>query len=58
MYFLVLLAILVLFLLDAIREMRKYSNLETGEHSHGHLDAEMQGIITEKKFNLNNHNNF
>lgn len=43
MYFLVLLAILVLFLLDAIREMRKYSNVEGGEHAHAHLDAEMQG---------------
>lgn len=42
-YFLVLLAILVLFLLDAIREMRKYSM--AGEHAgeHAHLDAEMQG---------------
>ncbi|XP_012276773.1 B-cell receptor-associated protein 31 [Orussus abietinus] len=40
-YFLVLLAVLILFLLDAIREMRKYSNVETGEHAH--LDAEMQG---------------
>lgn len=40
-YFMILLAILVLFLLDAIREMRKYSNFESGEHQH--LDAEMQG---------------
>ncbi|XP_066998697.1 B-cell receptor-associated protein 31 [Anabrus simplex] len=39
-YFLVLLAILVLFFLDAIREMRKYSNPE--ESVHQHLDAEMQ----------------
>jgi B-cell receptor-associated protein 31 len=43
MYFLVLLAILVLFLLDAIREMRKYSSTEVAEHAHAHLDAEMQG---------------
>ncbi|XP_014216811.1 B-cell receptor-associated protein 31 [Copidosoma floridanum] len=42
-YFLVLLAILVLFLLDAIREMRKYSNTEVSDHAHAHLDAEMQG---------------
>lgn len=42
-YFLILLAILVLFLLDAIREMRKYSNAESSEHPHLHLDAEMQG---------------
>lgn len=42
-YFLVLLAILVLFLLDAIREMRKYSNIEAGEHMH--LNTEMQGEI-------------
>ncbi|XP_012149528.1 B-cell receptor-associated protein 31 isoform X2 [Megachile rotundata] len=40
-YFLILLAILVLFLLDAIREMRKYSSPEHSDH--GHLDAEMQG---------------
>lgn len=41
-YFLILIAILVLFLLDAIREMRKYSTLEA-ENDHKHLDAEMQG---------------
>ncbi|XP_034943817.1 B-cell receptor-associated protein 31 [Chelonus insularis] len=40
-YFFILLAILVLFLLDAIREMNKYSRAEYNEH--GHLDAEMQG---------------
>lgn len=45
MYFLVLLAILVLFLLDAIREIRKYSSPEVHEHAHAHLDAEMQGIV-------------
>lgn len=39
-YFLILLAILVLFLLDAIREMKKYSSTE---QDHAHLDAEMQG---------------
>ncbi|XP_023022407.2 B-cell receptor-associated protein 29 isoform X1 [Leptinotarsa decemlineata] len=45
-YFLILLAILVLFLLDAIREMRKYSNLaEADEHGHAHLDREMQGSM-------------
>nr|QBH73422.1 bcr-associated protein [Aphelinus abdominalis] len=43
MYFLVLLAILVLFLMDAIREMRKYSSIEVSDHGHAHLDAEMQG---------------
>lgn len=44
-YFLVLLAVLVLFLLDAIREMKKYSSLDhsTDGHGHLHLDAEMQG---------------
>jgi len=42
-YFLILLAILVLFLLDAIREMRKYSNVDSSDHPHQHLDAEMQG---------------
>ncbi|KOC60310.1 B-cell receptor-associated protein 31 [Habropoda laboriosa] len=41
-YFLALLAILVLLLLDAIRETRKYSTLgDPSEHTH--LDAEMQG---------------
>lgn len=40
MYFFVLLIILVLFLLDAIREMKKYSSTE---QDHAHLDAEMQG---------------
>lgn len=40
-----LLGILVLFLLDAIREMRKYSNLEAEEHGHAHLDREMQGSM-------------
>ncbi|XP_065161615.1 B-cell receptor-associated protein 31 isoform X2 [Atheta coriaria] len=39
-YFMILLAVLVLFLLDAIREMRKYSHHGDGEHKH--LDAEMQ----------------
>lgn len=41
-YFLFLMGILILFLLDAIREMRKYSTVEHTEHSL-HLDAEMQG---------------
>ncbi|GFG37265.1 hypothetical protein Cfor_10958 [Coptotermes formosanus] len=41
-YFFVLLAVLVLFFLDAIREMRKYSSPETTEATHAHLDAEMQ----------------
>lgn len=40
-YFFILLAILILFLLDAIREIRKYSDMTTSEHAH--LDAEMQG---------------
>ncbi|GLH01056.1 hypothetical protein R5R35_006287 [Gryllus longicercus] len=39
-YFMILIAVLVLFFLDAIREMRKYSNPEEGTHQH--LDAEMQ----------------
>jgi B-cell receptor-associated protein 31 len=42
-YFFVLLATLVLFFLDALREMKKYSNLDKNEHAH--LDAEMQGIL-------------
>lgn len=45
MYFLILLGILVLFLLDAIREMRKYSSLDDNEHGHAHLDREMQGSM-------------
>lgn len=40
-YFLILIGVLILCLLDAIREMQKYSNIETSEHQH--LDAEMQG---------------
>ncbi|XP_011502097.1 PREDICTED: B-cell receptor-associated protein 31 [Ceratosolen solmsi marchali] len=40
-YFFVLLATLVLFLIDAIREIRKYSSVDASEHTH--LDAEMQG---------------
>ncbi|CAG9786918.1 unnamed protein product [Diatraea saccharalis] len=41
-YFFVLVGVLVLCLLDAIREMQKYS--EGGDKSeHQHLDAEMQG---------------
>lgn len=40
-YFLILIGVLVLCLLDAIREMQKYSSIESTEHQH--LDAEMQG---------------
>lgn len=40
-YFLVLIGVLVLCLLDAIREMQKYSNVDATDHQH--LDAEMQG---------------
>uniref|UniRef100_A0A0A9WIV2 Endoplasmic reticulum transmembrane protein n=1 Tax=Lygus hesperus TaxID=30085 RepID=A0A0A9WIV2_LYGHE len=40
-YFGFLILILTLFLLDAIREMRKYSNKENHEHSH-HLEGELQ----------------
>lgn len=40
-YFLILIGVLVLCLLDAIREMQKYSNIEATDHQH--LDAEMQG---------------
>ena len=40
-YFLILIGVLVLCLLDAIREMQKYSSIEATEHQH--LDAEMQG---------------
>lgn len=42
-YFVVLLGVLVLFLMDAIREMRKYStSLDHTEHHH-QLNVEMQG---------------
>jgi len=43
-YFYILFAILVLFFLDAIREMNKYSDDKIGgDHAHGqHLDAQMQ----------------
>lgn len=37
----ILIGVLVLCLLDAIREMQKYSNIESSDHQH--LDAEMQG---------------
>lgn len=40
-YFTFLLFVLVLFLLDSIREMRKYSNPELSD-AHQHLDHEMQ----------------
>lgn len=40
-YFTFLLCILVLFLLDSIREMRKYSNPDLSDN-HQHLDHEMQ----------------
>lgn len=40
-YFFVLVGVLVLCLLDAIREMQKYSDVEKTDHQH--LDAEMQG---------------
>lgn len=40
-YFLILIGVLILCLLDAIREMQKYSSLEATDHQH--LDAEMQG---------------
>uniref|UniRef100_A0A2S2P1T1 Endoplasmic reticulum transmembrane protein n=1 Tax=Schizaphis graminum TaxID=13262 RepID=A0A2S2P1T1_SCHGA len=40
-YFTFLLMILVLFLLDSVREMRKYSNPELND-AHQHLDHEMQ----------------
>lgn len=42
-YFIILFGILILCLLDAIREMRKYSSLESEVQGHQHLDAEMQG---------------
>lgn len=41
-YFTVLLGVLCLFLLDAIREIRKYSN-EPGTDSHQQLNMELQG---------------
>lgn len=39
-YFALVFVVLLVFLLDAVREMRKYSNAEAHEHSH--LDSEMQ----------------
>lgn len=41
-YFYIIIVILILFLLDAVREMRKYASDEALEHAHAHLDAEMQ----------------
>jgi len=43
-YFVVLLGILVLFLMDAIREMRKYSG-STDHTEHHQLNLEMQGKL-------------
>jgi len=40
LYFFLIMGVLVLFLLDAIREMRKYSTTDVG--SHEHLNLEMQ----------------
>lgn len=42
-YFYVLLGVLVLFLIDAIREMRKYSHTSDGGHIH--IAAEMKGSV-------------
>jgi len=42
LYFTVMIAVLVLFFLDSIREMMKYSHLREHEVEHAHLDAEMQ----------------
>lgn len=45
-YFVVLLGVLVLFLLDAIREIRKYStSLDHNESHHHQLNLEMQGRL-------------
>lgn len=43
MYFYVLLGVLCLFLLDAIREMRKYSH--SSDTAHVHLSTEMKGSV-------------
>lgn len=51
LYFYVLLFVLVLFLLDAIREMRKYSSSSDAHDTHSHphqLDLEMQVNISLK----------
>lgn len=42
LYFTVMIAVLVLFFLDSIREMMKYSMLKEHELEHSHLNAEMQ----------------
>jgi len=42
-YFYILFAILVLFFLDAIREMNKYGDDKMGDGHVTHLDAQMQG---------------
>lgn len=44
-YFVVLLGVLVLFLLDAIREMRKYSTSLDHTDPHHQLNVEMQGKL-------------
>jgi B-cell receptor-associated protein 31 len=42
LYFTVIIGILVLFFIDSLREMMRYSTLRHAEIEHAHLDAEMQ----------------
>lgn len=41
-YFTIIIGILVLFFVDSVREMMRYSSLRHHEIEHSHLDAEMQ----------------
>lgn len=41
-YFTATIFVLILFLVDAIREIKKYSETISHEHGHSHLDSEMQ----------------
>ena len=41
-YFYFLILVLILFFLDAVREMRKYSDVEHQDNTHSHMDVELQ----------------
>lgn len=41
-YFYFLILVLILFFLDAVREMRKYSDVESHDNAHSHMDVELQ----------------
>lgn len=42
-FFVLLLGILILFLLDAVKDMKKYANPYADDYTYAHVDKEMQG---------------